>query len=242
MRATSWLHAVLLAALCVGAGGIRPASACTCYDSQTPCERYASSPIVFVGDVLSSETVDGWYRMRVRVVRALKGIAEATTTDVWSHMMCGTRLEKGARYAIHAARTWYGFGWMEIHGCGGNVRIAPGDAGPELPPVPGSIYGKVWRFNENPGGGVKPWEPLPSVRVTLDLPAGPVTTSSDRLGRFRFGDIPAGKYQLSVNAGQALTSVRGEPPMSQQVILPDHAACAAPYFMLEPDGTSGRVP
>ena len=55
MRATSWLHAVLLAALCVVAGGIRPASACSCSYSQTPCETYASTSIVFVGDVLSSE-------------------------------------------------------------------------------------------------------------------------------------------------------------------------------------------
>ena len=92
MRATSWLHAVLLAALWVVAGGIRPASACSCSDSRNPCERYASTPIVFVGDVLSSEETGSWYHMQVRVVRALKGITEGTTTDVWSHRLCGTRL------------------------------------------------------------------------------------------------------------------------------------------------------
>ena len=66
----------------VVATGIRPASACTCADTRTPCEWYASSPIVFVGYVLSSDTNDGWSHMQVRVVRALKGITEGTTTDV----------------------------------------------------------------------------------------------------------------------------------------------------------------
>ena len=57
--------AVLLATLCVVAGGIRPASACSCSDSRNPCERYASTPIVFVGDVLSSEETGSWYHMQV---------------------------------------------------------------------------------------------------------------------------------------------------------------------------------
>jgi hypothetical protein len=234
MRATSWLHAVLIAALCVVAGGIRPASACSCADTQTPCERYASTPIVFVGDVLSSEQTDGWYHMRVRVVRALKGTTEGTTTDVWSHMLCGTRLEKGTRYAIYAERTWYGFGWMEIPPCGSVARIAPGDAGPELPPVPGRIYGSVWRINTDRVVSVPPWERLPSVRITLHLPAGPVTTASDQRGRFRFGDVPPGRYQVSADAGPELTS------MSQQVILADRPACADMEFMLDPASTASR--
>lgn len=232
MRATAWLHAVLLATLCVVAAGIRPASACSCSDSRTPCERYAASPVVFVGDVLSSEVIDGWYRMQVRVVRALKGITEGTTTDVWSHQLCGTQLDKGARYAIYARRSLYGFGWMEIPACGTVIPIDPGDAGPELPPVPGRIYGSVWRLNRDPIGDARPWEPMPSIRVTLDLPAGPVTTESDRLGRFRFGDVAPGKYRVSVDTGQGLPT--GLDSMAQQVILRDRAACTETEFMLKP--------
>jgi hypothetical protein len=234
MRATAWFHAVVLATLCVAAAGIRPASACACVTTQTPCEGYASSPIVFVGDVLSSETIDGWYHMQVRVVRALKGITEATTADVWSHMLCGDPLEKGARYVIYAARTWYGFGWIEIPACGFTARIHPGDAGPEVPPVPGSVYGSAWRWNTDRVGD-NAWEPIASVRITLDLPAGPVRTASDQWGRFRFRDVPPGRYQLSADAGPGLSST------AQQVILADRNACGAAHFDFVPvDEVTGR--
>jgi hypothetical protein len=53
MRPSSWLLALVLAAGFLAAGP-RPAAACSCSSIPTPCQAFASSPIVFVGDVLSS--------------------------------------------------------------------------------------------------------------------------------------------------------------------------------------------
>jgi hypothetical protein len=103
--------------------------------------------------------------------------------------------------------------------------------------VPGRIYGRVARYDIDRIREFKSLEPIPSVRVSLDLPAGRVTTASDQWGRFRFADVPPGQYAFSVDAGQGLT------PWGQNlVILPDRAACVASQIVLQPSGrVSGQV-
>ena len=83
MRPSSCLLASVLVAgfLAVGA---RPAAATSCLlGNQSPCEAFARSSIVFVGEPVSVKKVGDECRMRLRVVRALKGI-ETATADVWS--------------------------------------------------------------------------------------------------------------------------------------------------------------
>ena len=235
MRATSGLHAILLAPLFVIGAGIRPATACSCAGSPTPCQAYASSPIVFVGDVLSSERTGKDFHMRLRVVRALKGIT-AETADLWSNAetSCGVRLEAGARYVVYTSLS---DGRMSIYACGYVQRIAPGDPGPDLPPVPGRIYGRVARYDIDRIREFKGLEPIPSVRIGLDLPAGRVTTTSDQWGRFQFDTVPPGKYKFAVDAGQGLS-----PWMSDAVEMAARDGCVASQIVLQPSGTvSGRV-
>ncbi len=95
MRPSSCLLAFVLAAGFLAAGA-RPAAACSCAGFQSPCQAFASSPIVFVGEVLSAERTGDDFHMRLRVVRALKGIREETA-DLWSNAntSCGIKLERG---------------------------------------------------------------------------------------------------------------------------------------------------
>jgi hypothetical protein len=148
----------------------RPAAACSCIGGLTPCQAFATSPIVFVGEVLSVEQTGGDFQMRLRVIRSLKGIA-ATTADLWSDAItsCGVKLAIGARYVIYTSLE---NGRMSIDACGYGRRLAPGEPGPDLPPVPGSIYGKVSRYDLDRIRDFKSLEGIPSVRVTLAVPAG----------------------------------------------------------------------
>ena len=68
MRPSSCVLAFLLAAGFLAASP-RPAAACSCSGGLTPCQAFASSPIVFVGEVLSVEKAGGDFHMRLRVVR-----------------------------------------------------------------------------------------------------------------------------------------------------------------------------
>ena len=234
MRPSSCLLAFVLAAAFMAAGP-RPAAACSCAGSLSPCQAFASSPIVFVGEVLSVERIGGDFHMRLRVVRALKGITEATA-DLWSdaRSSCGVKLGVGQRHIIYTSRA---DGRMSIHACGYGRQLAPGEPDPELPPIARRIYGRVARYDIDRIRQFKPLEAIPSVRIALDLPAGRVTAVSDQWGRFQFADVPPGKYPLSADAGQGLT-----PWVSAAVVLPDREACVETQMVLQPSGRiSGRV-
>ena len=126
---------------------------------------------------------------------------------------------------------------MSIDACGYGRRLAPGEPDPELPPAPGSVYGRVSRYDIDRIREFKSLEAIPSVRIALNLPAGVVTTASDQWGRFQFANVPPGKYQLSVDAGQGLT-----PWMPEPVVLADGEACVDTEIVLQPSGkVSGRV-
>ncbi len=234
MRASFW---ILSSAVVVGllATGVRPASACSCVSTPTPCQAFATSPIVFIGDVLSVEETDGNFHMRLRVVRALKGIKEATA-DLWSdaHTSCGVRLQEGKRYVVYTSSAG---GRMSIHACGYGREITPGEPDPELPPVPGRVYGRVSRYDVDRIREFRRLEPVASIRLTLDLPAGPVTTTSDQWGHFQFSDVPSGKHPLSADAGTGLKSW-----MPATVAMPDGGTCVDASVVLQPSGQlSGRV-
>lgn len=235
MRASSCLHAILLATFCVVATGVRPASACSCAGGPTPCQAFASSPIVFVGEVLSVERTGNDFHMRLQVVRPLKGITSATA-DLWSdaRTSCSVKLEEGARYVIYTSGSG---GRMWIHACDYSRKLAPGEPEPELPPVPGRVYGRVTRYDIDRVREFRSLEPMPSVRVNLELPTGRVSAVTDQWGRFQFADVPPGRHPMSADAGQGMTG-DGRGPL----IVPPGEACIDTYMSLRPSGkVSGRV-
>jgi hypothetical protein len=228
-----------LLAFVVAAGflavGARPALACSCVRGLSPCEAFARSPIVFVGDVVSVETGGNLFHMRLRVVRALKGI-DAATADLWSDATssCGVKLDRGKRYVIYTASI---DGRMLLHACGYGTELASGEPDPELPPVPGRVYGRVVRYDVDRTREFTPLERIPSIRVALERPGGRVIATSDKWGRFQFADVPPGEYPLAVDAARGLTLWRPE-----SVTLPDAEACVNTEIVLWPAGTvSGRV-
>jgi hypothetical protein len=234
MRPSSCLLAAVLAAGFLAASA-RPAAACSCVDTLSPCQAFARSSIVFVGEVVSVETVGGDFNMRLKVVRALKGI-EAATADLWSNATssCGIKLNPGGRYVIYTDRI---NGRMSIHACDYRRTVTTGEPDPELPPVPGRVYGRVTRYDVDRIREFRSLLPIPSVRIALDRPAGRVTATSDQWGRFQFADVPPGEHRLAVDAGRGLT-----PWMLRAVVLPDREACVDTEIVLHPAGrVSGRV-
>jgi hypothetical protein len=193
------------------------------------------SPIVFVGEVLSVERTGNDFHMRLQVVRALKGIADATA-ELWSdaRSSCGVKLEEGVRYVIYTSRA---NGRMSLHACGYGRQLAPGEPLPELPPVTGRVYGKVTRYDIDRVRNFQPLEPIPSVRVNLDLPAGRVSAVTDEWGRFQFSNVPPGGHALSADAGHGMTGDSRGP-----LIMPDGEACVDTRIVIRPSGKlSGRV-
>ena len=172
-----------------------------------------------MGEVLSVAETGRAFHMRLRVGRALKGITGATA-DLWSDAStdCGVRLEEGKRYVVY---TSVRDGRMSIDACGYGRELAPGEPDPQLPPVPGSIYGRVARYDI---------DRIRDVRAARAHPLGPDRAQSPGrqghrdqrpVGPFQFANVPPGTYPVVVDAGQGLA-----PWMAEAVVLPDPEACA----------------
>ena len=230
-RLHRWLTVLVLSAV-GGAASPGIAAACSCARSTSPCEAFAAAR-VFVGEVMSVQDIDGEWVHRMRVLRTVKG-AQAVTADVWSDAgsSCGRKLTEGHRYVIYTSAT----GRIEVHGCSPIVHIPPGEPEPELPPIPGRIYGHVVRYGQDPSTSSGTHDPVASVRLWLDLPAGRATAISDAWGRFTFADVPPGTHAIGVDAGQSLRPWFGD---SATVTS---GACADTRVVLHPSGgIAGRV-
>ncbi len=212
----------------------RPAAACSCIRGETPCSAF-STAVIFIGEVMTVQRVGDDFHMRLRVVRPVKGIEEPAV-DLWSdaRSSCGVRLSEGQRYVIYTSR---GEGRMSIDACSPTVRIPAGAPDPELPPVPGRVYGRVTRYDIERIRRFQSLDPVAAVRVAIDLPAGRVTATSDAWGQFTFSDVPPGTYEIEVDAGQSL-----EPWMAKSVTIDGPHACTAASVVLQPSGEiTGRV-
>jgi hypothetical protein len=230
-----WLLSLSLAAG-MGALDAQPVAACSCVRS-SPCQDFNASMIpsrsagadlsrvVFVGKVLTVQRVGDVYEHRLRVLRPLKGIT-APTADVSSDAVssCFLKLTVGDRYVIY---TWAANGKMHINQCSRIVRLAPGEPEPELPPVPGRVYGRVSRYDR-----VREGEPIPGVSLWLDLPSGRVSTRSDAWGRFTFANVPPGSHAVGVDAGRDLR------PRTVEPIVIGARDCVDSYIFLQPPGAA----
>lgn len=213
----------------------RAAAACVCATgSSGPCQDYRDAATVFVGDVLASEPIDGAVRYRVEVERSLKG-SETGTTEVWSDTSsCGVQLVQGDRYVFYGR----GPGPLHVFTCSPLVHLARGEPAPELPPVPGRLYGRVVRFDMKHYRATGAFDAVPSVRVWIDLPAGRVDTLSDAWGLFTLADIPPGEHELGVDAGPGLVADGHDVSVGPR----SRDACEAPLVRLYPSGgLSGRI-
>ena len=152
MPSRSWIVGIGTL-LTIGLLAPRLASACSCGYSPSPCQGYRAE-VVFAGEVVSVDEVSGQFQMRLRVLRAYKDLG-ASTADVWSNprSSCGVKLDVGGRYVIYTSK-----GRMTLHACGGyGQHLAPGEPLPDLPPVPGSVYGRVTRYAPSASGGSGRW-------------------------------------------------------------------------------------
>ncbi len=217
-----------------GTALVRPAAACSCASYSTPCQAFDTS-VVFVGEVESVQEAGTEIQMRLRVTHAVKGVT-GPTADLRSDMSsCGARLELGKRYVVYTGRD--ANGRMSISACGPQRELAAGEPEPELPPVPRRVYGSVTRYDSERVRAYRPLDPVPDVRLWLDLPTGRVNAVSDGWGHFTFDDVPLGTYAIGIDAGQAL-----KPWMAEPIRMTARGGCTYADVVLHPSGIlSGRV-
>jgi hypothetical protein len=200
------------AVLCLALAFPRAADACSCVASGPPCEEFFRTDAVFVGTVRSISPIEGSghhpqsanSRVRLTVDRAFRGIdgdvVELMTEP--SGGQCGYPFRVGERYVVYARRHEDKNLWASI--CSRTQPIGQADEDRryfERLPAAGSggrIYGSVNNAMRLLSKHPLIYEPVESVRILFQGPAGQYSAVSDHEGEYQITGLPSGEYAFKV--------------------------------------------
>ncbi|HKR13263.1 MAG TPA: carboxypeptidase regulatory-like domain-containing protein [Pyrinomonadaceae bacterium] len=220
--------------------------ACSCAGSGTPCEAYGTANAVFVGTAVSvreaerpkPEDRDTWHYERAfkfTVEQSYLGV-DGTEVEILTGGGggdCGYQFQIGGRYLVYAhsyqnrlstsicTRTKSFASASEDLAFLGNLSSA----------APGAtIYGDVVYQKGS--------TPLPS-DVLVKIEGGKVSreTRPDAQGKYRFSGLPPGKYKITLQLPETLSTHRSERELS----VADRGCAALTYYVSDNGRLSGRV-
>jgi hypothetical protein len=201
-----------------------PAEACSCSPGSR-CGHFADAAAVFVGDVLDIGPPIGGVRFtKLRVIAVAKGTLKIGDVVTLSSGLgggdCGLSFERGERWAIYAGQ--HAGGVLQSHLCSGSRPVERNRAAPDLRVRPGEVTGGFVRYTRR-----KPLDgfPLAGARVWIELPGGKVETRTDARGRYRFVQVPAGRWVVRFKA-------RSGEFASDIAVLPSGDDCGEVYAAL----------
>ena len=178
----------------------RDGRACSCVLSSA-CRQFANAGAVLAGEAI--EVVDGARAktVRLRVLRAYKGVAKAG--DVVRVSMppgpsgsCSLDISRGDRYVIYAEVSAAG---PKTSLCHGSHALRPGDPLPDLPPPGGQVTGHLVRHAID----VPRETPIAGAPVWIVTPGGRIESHTDTEGRFTLSGVPSGRHLVRFDVGPA---------------------------------------
>ena len=241
----------ILATLVFCAIGLWPkaADACSCDMSALPCDAAWRADAVFVGNVVSIETlavpagVMRGRRVELAVVEAFRGLqlSEATIYTGSGSTDCGYPFAMGESFVVYANRTPEGHLTTSI--C---TRTRPvGSAAEDLaylrslaaiaPGAAARIAGRVQLWGVSPPSGAQP-RAIAGVTVTATREGRSFSTRADDRGEFELTGLPLGTYELVAKAPDGYDSI------PRRLEIHDPRGCGTTPLLLRYDGrVTGRV-
>jgi len=237
----------------------RSAEACTCAGPNPVCSSYWQHEAVFVGQVISIESVPGEIalsnnqtfpitlrRVHLRVTEAFSGVttAEVDVETGAGGGDCGYAFQVGSTYVVYA----YGkSGKLGTGICSPTKPLSAAGADlaylrslKEPAPTRARLYGTVraWDDNENDPQGPSPAHlPYAGAQITATGAAGQFEATSGQSGTFEIL-APAGRYDFTVRVPDGKYALPGWP----NVELKDVRGCAELPVVVHSDGrVAGRV-
>jgi hypothetical protein len=191
--------------------------ACSCADSESPCEAYGGASAVFTGIVTGGSIIlikdgdDEYQQLKVSFVieENFRGV-EGAQTEVITGLGggdCGFHFERGERYLVYAHRieqdkrlyTGICSRTRSLSEAGEDLKYLRGlsSASPGV-----QIYGEVQKIV---GSGSKS-TPMAGIKVTIDGGKKQAETITDFMGHFSIAGLPGGAYKVKISLPQGLTS------------------------------------
>lgn len=177
----------------------RDGEACTCVTDRSPCSRYVNSEVAFVGRVVSKTTSpDGKVdTFRMRVLRAGKGVTAQQIVQVDSgdaDNNCAFDAKQGEQWVVYATRE---HGRLSTHRCANNRQLEDGEPMPALPPEPGSITGRLTRWNDETEARVG----VAGAAVWIEASGRQIRSSTRAGGWFALREVPIGRHVVRFDVG-----------------------------------------
>lgn len=196
-------RAAIFSALVTAAAAAQTHAQCDCVGAlPESCKVLkASYPAIFVGTVLETQP-----KFRFRVSEKIKGV----TTDTFEldHVPCrGIEFQLGKQYLVFAEPLTLSDGTvlMYAYECGHTTEVKYAQAILEQLHAEkngqrnASLYGMLWRTAccYGPTGDAYD-RPLPGVTIKLQSDRKSFEATTDELGTYHFGRLPADSYDISV--------------------------------------------
>jgi hypothetical protein len=219
----AWFRVILLTAAFACLTG-PPAEACSCSQGGR-CGHFADAAAVFVGDVLDIGPPIGDVRFtKFRVIAVAKGTPKIGDVVTLSSGLgggdCGLSFARGERWAIYAGQRAGGV--LQTHMCSGSRPVEGNRTAPDLRVRPGEVTGGFVRYTRR---GPLDGFPQAGARVWIELPGGKAETRTDARGRYRFEQVPTGRWVVHFKARSGASA-------SGIAVLPSRDDCGEAYGLL----------
>jgi Carboxypeptidase regulatory-like domain len=236
-----FLTAVLLASPTV--------NACTCGGTGAPCESFGTASAVFAGRVISDQVKEmpkkldrteiDWLPRAVKfsVEQAFSGVM-GTEVEVFTGRGggdCGYGFQVGQRYLVYA----YNYqGKLTTSICTRTRHFSQatedlaflGTLSSARPGV--TIHGAISRADERKN------DPLSSdISITIEGELQRKEVRPDAEGRFRVSGLPPGKYKVTLNLPDTLTTYQNE----EEITVTDRGCAGVSWYVNDNGRVNGRV-
>lgn len=232
----------------------RPALACSCFGSTSPCGAYLTADAVFVGTVtsvkqqsmkLQGEDINGQLAV-VQVDEAFKGVKASELIFHSYETSCDMTYKEGQRWLFYAAydkkqKSWY------VAGCGRtrNLEYTANDL-LYLRALPGAtektrLAGVLWNQGDE--------KPLMGVKVKLIGERETHEVFTDKNGVYEMYGLPPGQYvitpetplNLKLNLAIGATVIDLRDRTRRRAELTDKSCAGVDFYFVENTAVKGTV-
>jgi Carboxypeptidase regulatory-like domain len=222
---------------------VPPAQACFCFSPERPCDN--NHEVAFVGHVTQVQEfgrgANAKLRVHLVIREAFRGVEGREVEIVTSATSCGVAFQDGQDYLVFANKR-EGSDILDAHACSGTKLVSR--SGQELEHLRAVARGEgrsgVYGFvTANPSDIVPPMrasKPVAGVSIQLSYGNESQRAFTDAEGKYEFGLLPAGRYQI-----QAELSNVPERQRSFDIDVPAGACRVQPFLSVRAGRISGRL-
>jgi hypothetical protein len=220
-----------------------PAQACFCFSPERPCDN--TSEAAFVGHVTQVKHLgrgpNAKLHVHLVIREAFRGVQSRDVDIVTSETDCGIAFQDGQDYLVFANRD-KSSGMLETHACSGTNVVGKSEQALEHLRAVGKgesrsgVYGFVTADPSDIVPPIRASKPVADVPIQLTSGSEFRRAVTDQEGKYEFGLLPAGRYQILAELPNVAERQR-----NFDIDVPAGACHVQPFLSVPVGRISGRL-